>query len=159
MAYLIDGNNFLGYISPANFRDPREKYSLIGRLLRFQHIKKARVFVVFDGPPDFWLEDERFKKQKFSITYPPRGEAADSVIKKIISEQTDLRQFFVVSSDRDLKVFAKAAGAKTLSCAEFNKGLKIILREYRKEREIEKKENNLSSLELNLWLDVFKNKK
>jgi predicted RNA-binding protein with PIN domain len=159
VAYLIDGNNFLGYIFPGSFRDPREKYSLIGRLLCFQRIKKARVFVVFDGPPDSWLEDERFKKHKFSIVYPPRGDAADSVIKKIISEQTDLRKFFVVSSDRDLKIFAKAAGAKTLSCAEFNKELKKILREHRKEKEIEKKENSLSSLELNLWLDVFKNKK
>lgn len=159
MAYLIDGNNFLGYISLGNFKDPREKYTLIGRLWRFQRIKKARVFVVFDGPPDSWLEDERFKKQKFSLVYPSPGEAADSVIKKIVSEQTDLRRFFVVSSDRDLKAFAKAAGAKTLSCAEFNKELKKILREHRKEREIEKRENNLSSLELNLWLDVFKNKK
>lgn len=115
--------------------------------------------MVFDGPLDLNLMTEKLQEKSFSVIYPLPGDEADTVIKKIISKQTDLRRFYVVSSDREIKSFAKAKGAKSLSCKEFDKKLKTTLKEYKKSLEKEKKAITLSPLEVNHWLKIFKNKK
>jgi len=159
MAYLIDGNNFIGYSSSRSLKDPQAKYSLVSRLLIFQSLKKTRVLLVFDGTPDLNLIGETFQKQKFSVIFPPFGTNADEIIKKIISKQTDLRRFFVVSSDREIKRFAKSKKATPLSSKEFNRELQTTLKKHRKSLEIEKKVTSLSPLEINQWLKIFKDEK
>lgn len=159
MAYLIDGNNLLGQISSSHPRDSRSKYSLILKLLTFQRLKRTRILLVFDGAPDPRLANEKLRRKKFSIIYPSCGQNADSVIKELISKQTDRKKFTVVSSDREIKNYAKASRVKVLSSKDFHLLLKKILRENRKARELEKKTIFPSPLEINLWLDVFNQKK
>jgi predicted RNA-binding protein with PIN domain len=149
VAYLIDGSNFIGYSSPRNIKDPKAKYRLVSRLLIFQRLKKTRVLLVFDGTPDLNLIGETFQKKKFSVIFPPQ----------IISKQTDLRRFFVVSSDREIKRFAKSKRATPLSSKEFSHELQTALKEHRKSLEIEKKVTSLSPLEINQWLKIFKDEK
>lgn len=115
--------------------------------------------VVFDGPPDPNLIDEDFKGMSFYVLYPDFGQDADTVIKKIISKETDLRQFFVVSSDREIKFFAKSKGAKSLNCQEFNKQLKKALKRYKKIMELEKNVEFPSPLEVKFWSKIFERKK
>jgi len=159
VAYLIDGNNFIGHSSPAELRDPQSKHRLISKLLRFQRQKRTRVLVVFDGNPDPDFVDKRFRRKFFSVIFPSFDQNADEVIKEIISKETDLRRFFVVSSDREIKNFAKAQGAKPLSCREFERELKSVLKEHRESQAEEKKVALLSSFEIDQWLKIFKNKK
>ncbi len=159
MAYLIDGNNFIGYSSPSNIKDPKAKYRLVSKLLIFQRLKKTRVLLVFDGIADLNLVGEAFQKKKFSVIFPPLGGNADETIKEIISKQTDLRRFFVVSSDREIKRFAKSKRATPLSSKEFSRELQTALKEHRKSLEIEKKVTSLSPLEINQWLNIFKDEK
>jgi predicted RNA-binding protein with PIN domain len=159
VAYLIDGNNFIGHSSPAELRDPQSKHRLVSKLQRFQRQKKTRVLVVFDGNPDSDFIDERFRKKYFSVLFPSFDQNADEVIKEIISKQTDLRRFFVVSSDREIKNFAKTKGAKSLGCEEFERELKSALKEHRESQAEEKKVAPPSSFEINQWLKIFKNKK
>ncbi len=159
MAYLIDGSNFIGYLSPAHLKDPKTKYSLASRLFIFQRTKKTRVLLVFDGPADLNLIGKRFQKKRFSVLFPPQDQNADRVIKKIISKQTDLRRFFVVSSDREIKDFAKSKGAKSMSCKEFYQEFKTVLKEHKKSQELEKTFDPPSPLETNQWLKIFKEKK
>ncbi len=159
MAYLIDGNNLIGHSSPAELRDPQSKFRLVSKLQRFQRQKKTRVLVVFDGNPDPDFIDAKYRKKKFSVIFPPFDQNADEVIKKIISKQTDLRRFFVVSSDREIKDFARVKGAKPLSCKEFERELKSALKEHRESQAEEKKVSAPSSVEINQWLKIFKNKK
>jgi len=115
--------------------------------------------MVFDGTPDLNLIGEKFQKKNFSIIFPPSDQNADGIIKEIISKQTDLRRFYVVSSDREIKRFAKAKGAIPISSKEFNRELQTALKEHRKSLEIEKKFTSLSPLEVDQWLKIFKNKK
>lgn len=157
MPYLIDGNNLMGHIFPHGFREKQSKYNLIYDLLIFQRRKRTRVFVVFDGAAEPGLE--KFQKKEFSIIYPPLGQKADGIIKEIISRETDLRRFFVVSSDREIKRFAKSKGAKALSSKEFNRELKTALKQNRKFQEFQKEVSELSPLEINHWLMIFKNRK
>ena len=157
MPYLIDGNNLLGHIFPTSFREKQSKFNLIYDLFIFQRRKRTRVSVVFDGRAEPGLE--KFQKKKFSIIYPPLGQNADGMIKDIISNETDLRRFFVISSDQEIKRFAKSKGAKTLSSKDFSRELKTILKENRRFQEFQKKVSELSPLEIDHWLMIFKNRK
>jgi len=159
VAYLIDGSNFIGYASPHNLKDPIAKYRLVSNLLTFQRLKRTRILLVFDGTPDLNLIGEKSQKRNFSIIFPPSDQNADGIIKEIISKQTDLRRFYVVSSDREIKRFAKAKGAIPISSKEFNRELQTALKEHRKSLAIEKKFTSLSPLEVDQWLKIFKNKK
>lgn len=159
MAYLIDGNNFIGHLSTSSLKDPRSKHSLVSKLSIFQRLKKTRVLIVFDGTADLNLIGKNFQKKSFSVIFPPPGQNADNIIKEIILKQTDLRRFFVVSSDRDIKNFARTKGANSMSCREFNQELKATMKEHRKSQEIEKKFTPPSPLEVNQWLKIFKAKK
>ncbi len=159
MTYLIDGNNYIGYSSSFNLRDPRSKYELVSKLLVFQKLKKTRVLLVFDGKPDLNLVNERFQEKKFSIFFPLSGQNADAVIKEIISRQTDFRKFVVVSSDREIKSFAKAKGASILNANDFDRELKTALKKHLKFLETEKNVSTPSPLEIDQWLEIFKNKK
>jgi predicted RNA-binding protein with PIN domain len=158
MGYLIDGNNLLGHIFPHELRDRRSRYILVSRLLAFQKVKKSRIELVFDGPPDQDLADIHSQKKKFFVHFAWPGQKADDIIKEVIARQKDFRQFFVVTSDRELKDFAKAKGAKTLTAKEFASLLKKVRREHRAAAELEKKTTTLSPFEIRLWLDTFAKK-
>jgi len=158
MAYLIDGNNLLGHISAYALKDKGGRASLIGRLLSFQRMTGKRIHLVFDGRPPG--DETRIEvNSKFTILYPEPGGNADLLIKERIGNQNDKRHFFVVTTDRDLRDFAKAHGVKSLTCLEFNRELKKVLREYGREKEMEKTFTFPSPLEVNLWKDVFRDKK
>jgi len=101
---------------------------------------------------------EHLRNKKFHLLYPPFDQNADQIIKEIILKQTDLRRFFVVSSDREIKNFAKAKRAKVIGCEEFNRKLEKILKKNKKAQEGRKKVSSLSPLEVNQWLEIFKNK-
>lgn len=159
MPYLIDGNNFIGFIAQSELRNPQSRYTLIGRLLAFQEIKNTRIYLVFDGPPDPNITDSLFPENKFSVLYPDRGSNADAVIMDIILKQTDRRQFFVVSSDKEIKAFSRLNGAKKMDCKVFNQLLKATLKEHKKLKAKEKHATFPSPLEIHNWMDIFKTKK
>jgi len=159
MPYLIDGNNLIGHMPDLHLKNRIDRSRLLTRLLAFQQVKNTRVVLVFDGPPDDNFAPEKFQGRAFSVRFPDIGENADSVIQDIISRETDLRQFFVVSSDREIRRYAHASGAKTLKCEEFLRELKAARREHRESSEMEKSEESPSPLEVKLWADLFRSKK
>jgi predicted RNA-binding protein with PIN domain len=156
--YLIDGNNLLGFITPSKFKDQRAKHDLVLRLQTFQKLKRTKIILVFDGHPDPNLPLKTYREKKFLVLFPPPDQNADQVIKEIILKQTDLRRFFVVSSDREIKNFAQAKGAKALSCKDFSRQLSKSLKENKKAREEEKNVSPPSPLEVDQWLEIFKGK-
>ena len=159
MAYLIDGNNLLGFLFPAYFKDPENRLKLVRRLIAFQRSKRARIILVFDGAVLSDADEMAMPEDRFDIIHPPAGETADAAIKEILARQSDPRKLFVVSSDREIKNCARLKGATTLSCREFNAELKRTLKERKREKELEKSEARPTSLEVRLWAQVFKEKK
>jgi predicted RNA-binding protein with PIN domain len=159
MAYLIDGNNFIGHTSSYQLRDPRSKYSLVAKLLIFNKIQKAKIIVVFDGPPDPEITDQNFPEKSLTILFPDRGQNADTIIKDIISKRARERRFYVVSSDREIKDYARTCGIKPISCEEFNKELKEALKENKDLKEMEKETQFPSPLEIDHWVDIFEKKR
>jgi len=159
MAYLIDGSNFIGHTSQYEHRDPRSKRELIAKLWIFFKMKRTKILLVFDGPPDPIISEQEFPEKSLSIIYPEPDENADAVIKHIIGQQEILKKFYVVSSDREIKDYARQKGAKSLTCEEFNKKLKSVLRDHKKKRELEKKVDLPSPLEIDHWIDILTTKK
>ena len=157
MAYLIDGNNLLGRVAPEELRQRSGRDTLVVRLLAFQKVTRTRILLVFDGNP----ERERSEvpvNPKFTILYPGEGQTADDVIGDVVRRLTDRRRFFVVSSDRAVREFARENGVAAVTSEEFAKDLKAALKERRKQKEMEKHVRTPSPLEVDLWDDVFKAK-
>lgn len=157
MAYLIDGNNLIGSIPSLELGDPNSRSRLLARLEIFRKVKKNRITVVFDGPPD--IKTITNKNDPISVFYPDFDQNADSVIKELILRQTDLRRFFVVSSDREIRTFARLHKAKSLNCEDFNRQMKEAFKEYKSISELEKHEPTPSRYEVELWSDLFKEEK
>ena len=155
MPYLIDGSNLIGHIPTLDLFDPRSKHHLVAQLSIFQATKKTNIILVFDGPPDPELFGEKFRRKEFSLIWPDMEESADTVIKQLIEKQTDVRHFYVVSSDREIKTFARKNKAKVLDCGEFHKLIKATLKKYKESRAMKKEDITLSPLEMDHWLDIF----
>jgi len=157
MAYLIDGNNLLGRIAPHELRERSGRDGLVARLLAFQRVTRARIRLVFDGNPDEKPTDI-VVNPKFTIHYPGEGQSADDVIRDMILRQTDRRRFFVVSSDRAIRELAKARGLAPVTSEVFARELKAAIKEGKKRRELEKRTEIPTGLEIDLWDEVFRSK-
>ena len=157
MAYLIDGNNLLGRIAPHELREPSGRDGLVVRLLAFQRVTRARIHLVFDGNPEVTPTDVAVNP-KFVIHFPGEGQSADDVITDMIARQTDRRRFFVVSSDRAIRDLARKKGLETVTSDVFARELKAVLKEGKKLRELEKRSDAPTELEVDLWNEVFKSK-
>ncbi len=157
MAYLIDGNNLLGRIAPHELREPGGRDGLVVRLLAFQRVTRARIRLVFDGNPDVRPTDIAVNP-KFTIHYPGEGQSADDVIRDMILRQTDRRRFFVVSSDRALRGLAEKRGLESVTSDAFARELKAAIKEGKKRRELEKRTEVPTGLEIDLWDEVFRSK-
>jgi len=155
MPYLIDGSNLIGHSPYLDLSDPKSKRRLVAQLTIFQAAKKTKIILVFDGPPDIDLVGEKFRRKEFSILWPDMEESADTVIKRWIEKQTDLRHLIVVSSDREIKTFARTNKAKVLDCEEFHKLLKTALKEYKESKSMNKEDATLSPLEVDHWIEIF----
>ena len=157
MAYLIDGNNLMGQVDSYFKFDPSSRHQLIARLLLFQKATKTRVFLIFDGKPP---GDVHYLKlnPKFIVLFPELGQSADELIEEMLTQKKDRRYFKVVSSDREVREIARAKGASSISCQEFWKELKQILRNTRKELELIKNNEDSSPLEISLWDKLFSRK-
>ncbi len=155
MPYLIDGSNLIGHIPTLELSDPSSKNRLARQLLIFQKRKKTKIILVFDGPPNSDLFGKNNQSEKFLIIWPDWGESADTLINQWIKKQTDLRHFYVVSSDREIKAFARANGAKILDCKAFNNLLKKALKDDKESKTMRKKDITLSPLEVDHWREIF----
>ena len=157
MAYLIDGNNLLGRIAPQELRERTGRDGLVVRLLAFQRVTRARIHLVFDGNPEPTPTDVPVNA-KFVVHYPGEGQSADDVIRDMILGQADKRRFFVVTSDRALRELAKKQGIEAITSDVFARELKSAIREGKKMRELDKRTETPTSLEVKLWDEVFKSK-
>ncbi len=157
MAYLIDGNNLLGRIAPHELRERTGREGLVVRLLAFQRVTRARIHLVFDGNPEQTPTDI-VVNPKFTIHYPGEGQSADDIIRDMIARQTDRRRFFVVSSDRAIRDLARKKGLESVTSDLFARELKAAIKEGKKKRELEKRTEAPTGLEIDLWNEVFKSK-
>lgn len=119
--YIIDGNNLIGKIKSlhkmqqSDKQRSREKLSFM--IDNYFHEKKAKVTIHFDG----------FAKQPIKLTYAniiySDNNSADSKIKKQIEMSNNRRIITVVTSDNNLREYARVCSASVLKSEEFAKKL------------------------------------
>ena len=157
MPILIDGNNLIGTIPYLDIKDPESQTKLISIIREYQLKKRNKIIIFFDGPP---LDSSHIHKiaQKITIKYPKFQDCtADDEIKKQLDDYNDFRDVTVVTSDRELKKFAKNKNANIINSIEFY----YTLKHYSKTSGtgVEKKQRinrELSSSEVDLWMKLFK---
>jgi len=155
MPYIIDGDNVIGSSPDISLEDPKARPKLIYIIRKFQENKKNNVTIVFDGMPENGVQREDIS-EKFCIRYPQPGSSADDEIKRILSGYHYFKDVIVVTSDRELRTFAKKKGAKLINSIEFYFELKRVSRIHGKKEETKKRiDTQLSDTEVEQWMKIF----
>lgn len=119
--YIIDGNNLIGKIKELiilqkkNKQATREKIAFL--IEKYFAGKKQKVTLHFDGHPNIPIKIFHAK-----IVYS-ENKTADEKIKDQISNINNRKSLIVVTSDLNIKEFAKVCGCKVISSEEF--GIKL----------------------------------
>ena len=155
MPYIIDGNNLIGCSPDIALEDPEARSKLVAIIQKFQENKKNNVIIIFDGAPEGGVRHQEISS-KFTIIYPHEGTSADSEIKKILDGFNYFKDVILVSSDGELKRFARKKGARTINSVEFYFELKRFSHVYVKKEEKQKRiETTLSDNEVDQWMKIF----
>lgn len=112
--FIIDGNNLIGKMHNIKSNDKaseREQLSFI--LERFFFRKKAKVSLHFDGHKNLPIKVSGIK-----IFYS-ENRKADELIKNEIEKANNRKNIILVSSDNNLKEFARVCSCNVLSSEDF----------------------------------------
>ena len=118
--YIIDGNNLIGKIGllqnlqKKNKQASREKLAFILESY-FLGEPNNKVSLHYDGFPG-----DSIKVQNIRIIYSGK-KTADDEIKSQIEQEKNRRNLIIVSSDLNLKEFARVCGCGWKACEEFSK--------------------------------------
>lgn len=155
MPYIIDGNNLIGCAPDFSLEEDDSREKILDLIRRYQRLRKSSMIVVFDGEPSLDSHKQKFTS-KFTVIYPKFGHTADEEIKHLMNGYTDCQGVRLVTSDKELKSFAKNKGAKTLNSIEFFYELKRINHAVGKKEEAQKRiDTQVSENEVDQWLKIF----
>ncbi len=155
MPYIIDGDNLIGSSPDIGLDDPQSRPKLLNIVKRFQEDGNYNVIIVFDGGPESGVHREELTP-KLSVRHPRDGDSADDEIKRILRGFNYFKDVVLVTSDRDLKSFAKQKGAKTVNSIEFYFQLKRVSHISGKREESRRRiDTELSDMEVDHWMKIF----
>jgi predicted RNA-binding protein with PIN domain len=125
---IIDGYNMIRQSPDLQRLDAREleagRTALLSRLAAYRRVRSSpKITVVFDGWQGGNLKETRDRHQGVLIVYSRRGERADEVIKRLLSQERE--RAVVVSSDRELQHHAQQVGATWMAAPEFDLRLSL----------------------------------
>jgi predicted RNA-binding protein with PIN domain len=90
---------------------------LLEWLAAYRQEHPGSITVVFDGTQGGGFREEHDLFKGIQITYSPRGQTADDIIKRLTASRA--ANTLVVTSDRDLAQSCRARGAGTIGAREF----------------------------------------
>lgn len=136
LQYIIDGYNAIYKITSLKDRHLQDAREGLVRLIIDNSLcgsPKNKVLVVFDGKDQiFYAPDSNIPKGfdiKIIFTH---DETADDKIKRLVDESSNPKQIVVVTDDRDILYYCRAAGARIISVKEWSLSDKMLKARYRK---------------------------
>ncbi|MBM4273123.1 MAG: hypothetical protein FJ134_01480 [Deltaproteobacteria bacterium] len=119
---IVDGYNVIRQDLQLQAMDARDleagRAALLEALAAYRRLHPAhKVTVIFDGWQGGELQESRDRYQGLAIVYSRRGERADEVIKRLLNRER--QRAVVVSSDKELQIFARKVGAAWMAAARF----------------------------------------
>lgn len=117
--YIIDGNNLIGKIKLLSNLQKKDKQASREKLAhlvdRYFANKKIEVTLNFDG-----FANQKISVSKVRLVYSDKI-SADDKIKKQIEAEKNKRNIIVISSDNNVREFAKVCGCEVISSEDFGK--------------------------------------
>jgi predicted RNA-binding protein with PIN domain len=157
MPYIIDGNNLIGCAPDFSLGDPEARGKMVAIIRKFQESRNTKVTVVFDGEPQ-GSERHNPINSKLTVVYPRYGLSADDEIKGMLENGQHAKETVLVTTDRELKSFAKEKGVRTVNSIEFYFTLKkAFVSQGRKEETLKRVNTRVSKSEVEQWLKIFHN--
>ncbi len=157
MPYIIDGNNLIGCAPDFSLGDPEARAKMVAIIRKFQESRNTKVTVVFDGEPQ-GSERHNPINSKLTVVYPRYGLSADDEIKGMLENGQHAKEMVLVTTDRELKSFAKEKGVRTVNSIEFYFTLKkAFVSQGRKEETLKRVNTRVSKSEVEQWLKIFSN--
>ena len=128
MKLIIDGYNLIRQ-SPALSEAELESLEagraiLIKYLQAYRRLKRYDITVVFDSEHGEHLSLQKEEIGGISVIYSARGQKADDVIKEIVERESNL---IVVSSDKEIILFAEHHNASAVLSTEFMSKLEMAI--------------------------------
>jgi uncharacterized protein len=122
MHIIVDGYNLIRQSDIFRHSERRSleqgRNALVRSLAAYRKIRGHRVTVVFDGWEGGSPAEERDLAGGVEIIYSRLGEKADEVIKRLLQEGSE--ENLVVTSDREIAVFATRRGKTVMAAASFD---------------------------------------
>ena len=122
---IVDGYNLIRQSKSLSILDLQDiqlgRDALVDMLAAYKKVKSHRISVIFDGTASPRFSQQREHRKGITIIFSPKGESADSVIKKMARKER--QGALVVSSDQDIVQSAAASGAATVSANDFENKL------------------------------------
>ena len=122
MHIIVDGYNLIRYSDIFRHAERKSleegRNALLRSLAAYRKIRGHRVTVVFDGWKGGSPSEERDLAGGVEVIYSRLGEKADEVIKRLLAEGSE--ESLVVTSDREIAVFATRRGKTAISAAAFD---------------------------------------
>lgn len=123
MPYLIDGHNLIAALPDIDLSDENDEALLVIKLRGFAVRKKTKCTVIFDrGLPG---GASKLSTNSVRAVFAAAGRSsADALIKRRIDRTRDARNWTLVSSDREIRDYARWKGMRDMSAAEFTELLR-----------------------------------
>jgi predicted RNA-binding protein with PIN domain len=122
MHLIVDGYNLIRQSDTFRHSERRSleegRNALIRSLAGYRKLRGHRITVVFDGWVGGSPREERDLAFGVEIIYSRLGEKADEVIKRLIG--TGGEELLVVTSDREIAVYATRRGKTAIASAAFD---------------------------------------
>ncbi len=116
--YIIDGNNLIGKMSSVKSKDKNaEREKLAFMLERYFSKRKAKVTLHFDGHKNLPIKISGIK-----IVYS-ENRTADEQVKDEIERSSNRKNIMLISSDNNLKEFARVCSCDVKNSEDFVKDI------------------------------------
>lgn len=113
--FIIDGNNLIGKMPALKSKDKiSERENLAFILERYFSKKKNKVSLHFDGHQTLPIKVSGIK------IYYSGSRTADEMIKQEIERSNNRKNIVLITSDTNLKEFAKVCSCSVMNSEEFN---------------------------------------
>jgi len=150
LPYIIDGHNLIAALPDLSLQDPEDEQKLIERMHDFCSRSRQKAILFFDqgqfaGRPfrsGAWLQ--------IRFVRPPRT-ADDAIRGELDRIGREAPNWIVVTSDREIQVAARRAGAKFISSPDFVRQMDAG----KGSRDASKPDRSLGPDELEQWMLLF----
>lgn len=145
--YLIDGNNLIGKIKLLTALQKKDKQASREKLVHLvdRHFenKKVEVILNFDG-----FANQKINVTKAKLVYSD-NRSADEKIKKQIEAESNKRNIVVISSDNNIREFARVCGCEVVLSEDFGK-------EIAKSQNVDDEESRIKAIDdINSFKKIF----